>query len=104
MKPTVWIVYNDRRKDMSKAEQYGELRDVFSSVGRDYNGQKLIEHARSVLSKAKEDDYLLIVGDPTLCAICFAAMLEQTGIVKVLRWDRDNFQYHPLSLDFSWEN
>jgi hypothetical protein len=99
----VWIAYNDRRKDFSKAEDYGELRDVFSSVGKNYNPDVLIEHARTVLSKAEKGDYLLVVGDPSLVAICTVAMSEVLeGEVKLLRWDRNNMTYYPLELDFDW--
>jgi len=103
-KPTVYVVYNDKRKDMSKAEKFGELKDVFSSTGRTFNGEVLIEHARHVLSKAKEGDYLLIVGDPALCGICMVAMADQLGTFDILRWDRDNFQYLASTLNFYTED
>jgi hypothetical protein len=99
-KVKVWVSYADNRKDLSDAERFGELRDVFSSVGREYNGSKLIAHARAVLSKSHDDDYLLIIGDPTLSGICFAVMSELHGRVRVLRWNRDDFAYRPLELDF----
>ena len=102
-KPTVWIVYADKRKDMTKAETYGTMKEVFSSLGKVYNPDVLISHARHVLDNAQEGDYLLMVGDPTLCAICMSVMLERLNSVTVLRWDRDNLQYVPLELDFTWE-
>lgn len=96
----VFIVYNDTRKDMSAAEKFGKLRDVFSSMGRQYNGDKLIEHARRVLRNWEPGDYLLLVGDPALCCICAAVALEIEGEINVLRWDRTNFEYTPLKLNF----
>lgn len=96
----VFVVYNDSRKDMSAAEKYGKLKDVFSSVGRQYNGDKLIEHARRVLRNWEAGDYLLLVGDPTLCCICAAVALEMEGEINVLRWNRDSFEYTPLRLNF----
>lgn len=100
---SVFIVYNDRRKDFSKAEIFGELRDIFSSVGRNYDGKILIEHARSVLGKAEPGDYLLLVGDPALCSICTTVMCEMLeGHCNILRWNRDHMEYTPLQLDFEW--
>lgn len=99
---TCWVVYNDSRKNMSAAEKYGQLKDVFSSVGRVYNGDKLIEHARRVLQNWQPGDYLLLVGDPTLCGICMAVALEYEEEINVLRWDRSNFDYTPLKLNFSF--
>jgi len=101
--PVVWVVYGDKRKDMSKAEKFGPMKEVFSSLGKTYNPDALISHARHVLDDAQEGDYLLVVGDPTLCAICMAVMLERLDTVNVLRWDRDNLTYAPLRLDFAWQ-
>lgn len=98
----VFVVYNDTRKDMSAAEKFGRLRDVYSSLGRHYNGDKLIEHARRVLRNWQPGDYLLLVGDPTLCGICMSVVLEKEGEITVLRWDRVNFEYVPLPLNFDY--
>ena len=100
---TVFVVYNDTRKNMSAAEKFGQLKDVFSSVGRVYNGDKLIEHARRVLDGWQPGDYLLLVGDPALCGICMAVALESEEEINVLRWDRTNFDYVPLRLNFSYQ-
>jgi len=100
---TVYVVYNDSRKNMSAAEKFGKLKDVYSSVGRVYNGDKLIEHARRVLDNWQPGDYLLLVGDPTLCGICMAVALEAEEEINVLRWDRVNFDYVPLKLNFSYQ-
>lgn len=101
-KSTVWIVYNDSRKNMSSAEKYGQLKDVFSSVGRNYDGSKMIDYARSILKNWKEGDSLLLVGDPTLCCICIAVALERTDMVPVLRWNRNDFAYERLELNFNY--
>ena len=100
---TVYVVYNDSRKNMSAAEKFGQLKDVYSSVGRVYNGDKLIEHARRVLDNWQPGDYLLLVGDPTLCGICMTVALESEEEINVLRWDRINFDYVPLRLNFSYQ-
>lgn len=98
---TVWIAQNDTRKDFTAAEKYGELKDVFSSVSREYRGDKLIEHARRVLSKWQPGDSILVVGDPSLVAVCTAVVLEFDDEITLLRWDRTNFNYVPLTLNFS---
>jgi len=102
-KQTCWVVYNDTRKNMNAAEKFGVLKDVFSSVGKNYNGDKLIEHARRVLSNWQPGDYLLLVGDPALCGICMSVALEYDDEINILRWDRNNFDYVPLKLNFSYQ-
>lgn len=99
-KAKVWITATDKRKDLSDAERYGELRDVFPPVNKNYESRKLITYARSVLSKSLPGDYLLLIGDPTLSCICASIMVEMHGKVNMLRWDRADFKYVPLELDF----
>ena len=103
----VWVVYADTRKDFSSAEKFGVLKDVFtySIVGKTYNSDKLISYARNVLDNWKEGDYLLMVGDPTLCAICLAVALEVDtfGQINVLRWNRDTYDYVPLYCNFDYD-
>lgn len=100
---TVWVVFNDTRKDFSKALEFGALKDVFSSLGKVYNPEALVEHARHVLSSYKEGDYLLVVGDPTLVGICMVVLSEKNETFNVLRWDRDNFKYVSMPLYFPWD-
>ena len=103
MTRTVWVVFNDRRKDFSKAEEYGQLKDVFSSLGRTYNPTALVSHARYVADQFQEGDYLLVVGDPALVGICMSALFERWETVTLLRWDRDNMKYEPLEVTFDWQ-
>lgn len=98
---TVWIVQADRRKDLSDAQRYGELREVFSSVPRTYNTPAMLAHARRVLVQWEHGDHLMMIGDPTLCAVCAVVIAEQHPVVDVLRWDRNLFQYVPQRWDFA---
>lgn len=99
---TVFVVYNDDRKDLKDAERFGKLRDVFSSVARNYNTPRMLEHARRVLSDWQRGDYLLVVGDPTLCGVCMVVIAEMDNVVNVLRWDRAEFKYNPQTWDFDY--
>ena len=100
--PIVWIVQNDVRKDFTPAETYGTLAEIFYGVSDVTEPEKLVDHTRRVLQNWEPGDYLLMVGDPSLCALCLAVALESdpTGCVTLLRWDRIRKSYHPLVLDF----
>lgn len=99
---TVWVVYNDTRKNMVAAEKHGKLKDVFSSIGRHYSPDKIMAHARTTLQDWQEGDCLLMVGDPVLCAVCVAIVSETEAAVPVLRWDNTNFNYARLELNFDY--
>jgi hypothetical protein len=98
--PTVWLVSYDRRRDYSAADAYGDVRHVFSSIGREFNGRAAIEHARTVLRAMHPDDYLVMAGDPALCAICVTVAAELLGTCLLLRWDKNKLSYSELRLNF----
>lgn len=96
---TVYIVQNDKRKDFSDAERFGQLRDIFGNAPRTYNPPRMLAHARRVLKNWQPGDYLLMAGDPTLCGIAMIVVAEQFDEVDVLRWDRVDYQYTPQNWD-----
>lgn len=101
--PVVWIVQNDVRKDFTPAETYGTLAEIFYGTSDVTEPDKLVNHSRRIMQNWEPGDYLLMVGDPSLCALCLAVALEcdPTGRVTLLRWDRIKKSYSPLVLDFN---
>lgn len=99
-KVTAWLVHEDRKRDYSAADHYGEVKVIFSSIDRNFNPDSAIEHTRRVLGKAQAGDYLVLSGDPALCGICITVMSEYFPEVKILRWDRVQLNYAPMTLSF----
>lgn len=97
---TAWLVHADRRRDYSAAEVYGDVREVFSSISRDFDPRAAIAHARRVLAAFQQGDYLVMSGDPALCAICVAIAAEVHGECSILRWDKNKLNYSPMVLVF----
>lgn len=97
---TVWLVHVDKRRDYSAADEYGDVQEVFSSIGRDFDPDAAIEHARRVLVNYDPADYIVMSGDPTLCAICVTVACEIWGHCKVLRWDKNKLKYDKINLNF----
>ena len=97
---TVWLVHSDRRRDYSAAEAYGEVKEIFSSVNRDFDPAGAIEHARRALVKMAHDDYLVMTGDPALCAICVTVAAEFHGGCNIMRWDKNKLSYSTMFLAF----
>jgi len=97
----VWLVHVDKRRDYSAAYEHGEVREIFSSIGRDFDPDAAIQHARRVLADWRVYDRLVMSGDPTLCAICVAIIMEAHGVCDVLRWDKNKLKYDNLFLNFN---
>ena len=97
---TVFVVQADTSKDFSDAERYGTLRAVFGRPRKPYDTTSLLARARRVLNDWKPGDYLLMIGDPTLCAVCMSIVTEEHDSLNVLSWDRETFQYMRQEWDF----
>ena len=90
----------DNSKDLSDAKQYGALRAVFGNPRKPYDTSRMLAKARHVLSAWQPGDHLLMIGDPTLCAVCMSVIAEEHDVVNVLSWDRNTFQYIPQRWDY----
>lgn len=97
---TVYVVQIDNNKDLSDAKKYGQLRAIFGKPRKPYNTALMLSKARKVLQDFQSGDYLLMIGDPALCAVCMTVASEQECVVNLLSWDRDTFQYVPQYWNF----
>lgn len=97
---TVYVVQVDNNKDLSDAKRYGQLRAVFGKPRKPYDTASMVARARRILNDWVPGDHLLMIGDPTLCAVCMTVASEKQDIINVLSWDRDTFQYLPQQWDF----
>lgn len=95
--PTVYVVQLDKNKDLSDAKRYGKLQAVFGVVRKPYEPMAMVRRARKVLENWKPGDYLLMVGDPALCTVCGALISEREATLNILSWDRNSFEYLPLT-------
>lgn len=101
---TVFVVQIDNTKDLSDAKRYGRLQAVFGVVRKPYDTALLLRRGRKVLESWKPGDYLLMIGDPALCAVCGALISEVHAELNILSWDRNTFQYLPVSWNLEVHN
>lgn len=97
---TVYVVQVDNNKDLSDAKKYGALKAVFGNPRKPYDTYNMISKARRVFEDWVPGDYLLVIGDPTLCGVCMSVISENFDTVNILSWDRNSFQYAPQRWDF----
>lgn len=97
---TVFVAQADYHKDLSDAKRFGALRAVFTNVRKPYDTADLLRKARRALSAYTHGDYLLLLGDPALSAVCLSVICEREGSVNLLSWDRNSFSYVPQTWHF----
>jgi hypothetical protein len=87
------------RYDISPALKYGELTYVFEKPKK-LLGDSPVLIAEEILRSMGPNDYLLLIGDPTLIGICMKIVADLFGRVRILQWDRSSSQYEEYLIDF----
>jgi hypothetical protein len=98
--PVCWIVDNSLNKTIKDAARFGVLEHVFTDV--DVNSVDLVEHAREVLKDFNEGDYLCLIGNPLLSAVCMGVIAQNNPgiLLKVLQFDSRAFRYFEVAVQF----
>jgi hypothetical protein len=89
------------RVDLRPAERYGKLCYLIEWVNLDeVNPTALLYELREKLKNYNDDDYLLMVGNPTLMALAALVASEQNdGRISLLYWRREKRSYHIVDID-----
>ena len=103
----VYALQDHEKYDFSMAETFGEL--IFCAGSRDINtlysiqrspaNQEVIHRMYKSLKNFKEDDFLIISGNPILIGLAIEFLLTKIGKVTILKWDSYSKQYNPFLLD-----
>jgi hypothetical protein len=95
-----WIVDNSLGKTISDAARFGTIEHVFTDVNT--SNIDLVKHAREVLADFREGDYLCLIGDPKLFAVCVGVIAQNHPgvLLKMLQFDARIFRYVEIALQF----
>lgn len=100
--PKVFATQESGRHNLSHAMEFGDLEVL---AERDFpmfrDGEDVARRIREKLSFfLPEQDYLLLVGDPIIMGIAFAALASRGSIksIRVLKWDRQATRYIPINV------
>ena len=87
--------------NVRSAEKFGELTVMLPD-----NKQMILASGpltfklQQELKDFSDDDYLLLIGDPAIIAVCGAiAAKNNGGRFKGLKWDRNEKRYYDLEID-----
>ena len=97
---TVYVL-QEMGRNIRSAEKFGELKvclpdnkQIILSSG------PLAFRLQQTLKDFNDNDYLLLIGDPAIIAVCGAIAAEvNSGRFKVLKWDRNDKRYYDLEID-----
>ena len=103
---TVYVIQEMPYRDILSAEEYGELVSIIEPGYQLYISPKpIVEKVRVALKNFNDEDYLLLIGDPSIIGIaCAIACDINMGKLKVLKWDRRRERYYPIEFNIKGEN
>jgi hypothetical protein len=96
----VWVVDNSLNKTIKDAVRFGTIEHVFTDISVDHID--LVEYARDVLKDFRENDYLCLIGDPKLAAVCVGVIAQNRPgeELRLLQFDSRTFRYNEIALNF----
>ena len=98
---TVYVVQESPGKNIAGAMGFGTLQVLLSYHEQiAFSSEKAVAELREKLRGFGNEDYVLPIGDPAAIAIaCMVASEVNKGLVKLLKWDRQEMKYYPVQID-----
>ena len=97
---TVYVVQEVPGRNLVPAQKFGDLElllpaktNLMLSTGPE------VTRLKRKLIDFNDDDYILLMGDPAAIGICCAVAAAINRKYNVLKWDRQEMTYYPVSFD-----
>ena len=98
----VYVVQAAPDKNLLPAERYGMLQVLLPPGQLQLDSGWAVNQLRHGLKNFDDRDYLLCVGDPAAIGLaCAVAAAQNGGRVKLLKWDRQERRYYPVTADIT---
>ena len=83
------------------ATKYGEVKSLLPELSQIiFSPGPLIYKLRSLLKNFKEEDYLLLTGDPAIIGVACSIVSDMTnGKYNLLKWDKQERKYYPIKIN-----
>ena len=100
---TVYIVQEMPNHDIAPAMKFGEMKVLLPPYTQiAFSTAPTIRSLRIKLRHFSDDDFLLLTGDPVAIGLaCSIAAAYNSGRYRVLKWDRRERMYIPVSIDIT---
>jgi len=98
---TVYVVCETTTHNIAPALDYGRIEPILPPNAQiAFSVVPTLRRIQRKLEKFSDDDYLLLIGDPSAIGICCAvAAARNHGRFKCLKWDKLERRYIPIEVD-----
>lgn len=98
--PWVWIPQDSGRLDLSPALRYGTMVSFSRADCPITRVAEIVYLVNEWMETFNPDtDYLMLIGDPVLIAICANNVAQRFKSFSVLKWNRQTREYIPLKIE-----
>lgn len=100
---TVYVIQESAGRNILSARDFGELEVLLPPNSNIVlSPAPTVRRLKSKLAAFSDDDYLLLMGDPAAIGIaCAVAARANGGKVNLLKWDRLEAGYFPISINLA---
>ncbi len=84
--------------NLDAAKSFGELRIMLPANANRLHIAPLVAALRDQLRDVTAEDWLVAVGDPSLIAAAVCLAVKRTGVMRLLKWDRQSANYLPVEV------
>ncbi len=99
--PKVYVVSETTQHNIASALDYGQIETILPPNAQiAFSVVPTVRRIQRKLEKFSDEDYLLLIGDPSAIGIaCAVAASRNNGRFKCLKWDKRERRYIPLEID-----
>ena len=85
------------------ASKYGKFKFLLPEFSQIiFSPGPLIFKLRTLLKNYKQEDYLLLTGDPAIIGVACSIVSQLTnGKYNLLKWDKQERQYYPITINLN---
>lgn len=88
--------------DLSPAAEHGELVVLLPHSQSLLSTVPTVRALKEKLRSFSDEDFILPIGDPVLMStVAVVASYQNSGRVKMLKWDKNISRYLPIQIDIS---
>ena len=100
---TVYVVQEVIGRNVLSAEKFGDLELLLPEGSQIVlSAGPTVNRLRYTLRNFNDDDYLLLIGDPSAIGIaCAIAATNNRGQFKCLKWAKREYKYYPVEINLN---